>query len=46
MKQIFKYYDAELEALQETKGTGKRIKLKKLPGGETIADMRARIKCS
>lgn len=40
-----RFYDAELEALSETKGTGKRLKLKKLPSGETISEMRARIKC-
>jgi hypothetical protein len=36
-----RFYGAELEALRET-GTSK-IRLKKLPSGESIGDMRARI---
>ena len=38
-----RFYEAELEAITENKTA--RIRLKILPGGESIADMRTRISC-
>lgn len=35
-----KFYAKELEALGETKGSGKKLKLKKFPNGESVEDMR------